>query len=280
MTEPTTILAPLCLDELERLALLTDAADARSDVRYVGGGTLEVPRWQAEGAPRFGIALSGVRELAVRGAEVCGAASTLAQIASDPSLPRLLRTTAGACATPAVRSVGTLGGNLAACWPGCLAVALLALDAVVTLARPGYGRRDIAVSDLVSMTAAEAVPRAALIVRASWTDRPEVSSVRRATLSAASGAVLATVAVAAYRRQRRLRWTVAAGGTGMWPQRLPAAERLLDRGSPLGEVEAAAGERLSPRPSAVLRGSEDYQRHLVGVLVGRAVQGAREGTTP
>lgn len=272
---PPTVLAPACLADLERLAPLAARA---ADVRFVGGGTLEVPRWHAEGAPRFGIYLPGIRELTLRRANVCGAATTMDQIANDPCLPPLLRDTAAACATPAVRAVATLGGNLAACRPGCLAVALLALEATVTLFRPGGGTRRVPVAEALPRGTSEVGGHPELIVRAGWAAHPERSAVRRATLQSGCGQVVATVAVAAGRHGGRLRWHVAAGGTGVLPQRLATAERLLDGGrADAPEVSAAAATDLAVRPSAALAGEERYLRHLVGVLVDRAASGAADG---
>jgi putative selenate reductase FAD-binding subunit len=274
----TTILAPSNLDELTQCRPIAGVAPEAA-VRLVGGGTLEIPRWHAEGAPRYGIHLGALPELLVHGPDRCGAGRTLAQIATDPALPQLLRQIAGACATPTIRNLATLGGNLAACRPGCLAVALLALDATVTILR-GDGRlAAVPVGEIVHNGFGSDSRCPDVLVEAGWRNPPAVSSSRRLTLQAGSGPVLATVAVAAHRRRERLHWAVAAGGTGVRPQRLPALERLLDAGAPAGKAQAAAGHHVIVRPSAGQSGDEDYLRHLVGVLVGRAVQDARTEET-
>jgi hypothetical protein len=46
------------------------------------------------------------------------------------------------------------------------------------------------------------------------------------------------------------------------------------------DVAAAAARDVTVRPSVVPGGDEDYQRHLIGVLVGRAVADAMTGDAP
>jgi CO/xanthine dehydrogenase FAD-binding subunit len=269
------VLAPSCLQELERLPLPADAAV--SEVRYVAGGTLEVPRWQVAGAPRVAVYLPALRELQVRGTHVCGAARTLAQIASDLVLPPLLRQTAAACATPAVRTLATLGGNVASCRPGCLAVALLALDATMTICRAGTGLHTLTLSELLCAASVGPALARDLFVCAAWAGHPDMSAMQRVNLQAASGPVLATVAVAARRHRGYLRWNVAVGGRTVRPQRLEHAEHMLAAGTVVApELEAVAAREVGVLPDAA-GGDEQYQRHVIGVLVGRAVRDATGG---
>lgn len=62
----------------------------------------------------------GIREIAVKadGAHI-GALVTLAQVAASPDLPAILTEASGKAATPQIRNLGTVGGNLAQrvrCW--------------------------------------------------------------------------------------------------------------------------------------------------------------------
>jgi CO/xanthine dehydrogenase FAD-binding subunit len=279
VVNPPTILAPSCLDELERLEPLLDTGTDGSRLRLVGGGTLEVPRWQSAGPPRYAVHLPALRELHVRGADVCGAGRSLAQIAADRDLPTLLREMASVCATPPVRTLATLGGNVASCQPGCLAVALLAMHAVVTVFRPGHGLDMRPVSRVVPDRSSALIDAAfppRVLVSVAWPDRPHASGWRRLTVQAASGPVLATVAVARHWRPGGLRWTVAAGGSGVRPQRLRVTERVLDAAAvaPL-DVENAAAQDVTIEPFRMPPGDEDYRRQLVGVLVARAAADTR-----
>jgi CO/xanthine dehydrogenase FAD-binding subunit len=246
------ILAPATLDEL------ADVVTTHQDARIVGGGTLEIPSWTAEGVPRAAVHLSAVPELRARGTACCGAALTLADVAADRDMPPVLRDVAAACATPAIRELATVGGNLAACRTGCVTVALLALRARVTVLRDG-------VPDDVPLARYLDDP-AGVIVRTSWPRGPAAGATRRLTLQERAGAVLLTVAVT-----RADGWTVAVGGMGARPQRLTGVESLLDAGvAASGALAAVTGRDLKSRPSAVVI-DDDYQRHLAGVLVSRAV---------
>lgn len=52
----------------------------------------------------------------------------------QPHLPKALRVCGAVVATPQVRSIGTVGGNVAHGTPGCAAVALAAIDAYALVA--------------------------------------------------------------------------------------------------------------------------------------------------
>jgi xanthine dehydrogenase YagS FAD-binding subunit len=62
--------------------------------------------------PRYVVNLKSVRGLADVNSEKLGALATVSQIAKNSALPSALRQAAGRVATPQIRNVGTLGGNL------------------------------------------------------------------------------------------------------------------------------------------------------------------------
>ncbi|MFZ0210516.1 MAG: FAD binding domain-containing protein, partial [Roseiarcus sp.] len=121
--------------------------------RYLGGGTL-VMRALNEGD----VALStivrvqdrGLNQIRATGGRVTiGAGVTLAQILAERELA-FLHATARSIGGPAVRNMGTVGGNLHAPSPfGDLAVALLALDATVSV-QGGFGAREMAIEEFLA----------------------------------------------------------------------------------------------------------------------------------
>src|SRR6185437_7659864 len=92
-------------------------------------------------------ALSQIRTIGAR--VTIGAGATLAQILRDRDLA-FLHAPARSIGGPAVRTTATVGGNLFAPSPyGDLAVALLALDATVSV-MSGYGARDMPLEEFLA----------------------------------------------------------------------------------------------------------------------------------
>ncbi|HET7197592.1 MAG TPA: FAD binding domain-containing protein [Burkholderiales bacterium] len=152
----------------------------------IAGGTDLLPNMKRRHqAPKVLVSLSRIEELKKSNGSF-GAALTLAEIASNAKAPAALRQAAAQVATPHLRNMGTLGGNLcldtrctyynqsyewrkaidfclkkdgSTCWVAtaskrCVAVsstdtapALIALNAVVTL-RNAQGEREIALENL------------------------------------------------------------------------------------------------------------------------------------
>ncbi|MGE5638788.1 MAG: FAD binding domain-containing protein [Clostridia bacterium] len=78
----------------------------------IAGGTDLLPNMKRrQMAPSVLVSLKDVPELK-RNGDALGAALTLSEIAGKPSLPAALRQAAGQVATPHLRNMGTLGGNL------------------------------------------------------------------------------------------------------------------------------------------------------------------------
>lgn len=182
--------APTTVDEAVKLI-----ADSPSDTMIVAGGTDVLPNMKrGQWKPKTLVGLRGIRELAMfmpgpGGSRIIGAGATLSTIVNDEpfhaAVPGLWQA-AAQIATPHLRNMGTIGGNLcldtrctyydqseewrqaigycmkkdgSTCWVAtsskrCLAVSstdtapmLLALGAKVTLVSAS-GSRDILVEDL------------------------------------------------------------------------------------------------------------------------------------
>jgi CO/xanthine dehydrogenase FAD-binding subunit len=260
------VVAPESLDEL------SDVIAAEPGLRLIGGGTLEIPRWRTAGLPKVAAYVSQLPELQVRGRHRCGAGLSLTEVGDGVEFPQLLRAAARAAGTPAVRTLATLGGNIVASSPGCLAVALLALEADVWTTALGHHTVRMPLTHFLESCTNPPDQGTRVVTSVSWEQVRRATAIHRATLRYRGGPVMATVAVAAVRRGAEYRWLVGVGGNGAVPQRLHRTEQLLDRGSSSAEAAASAAAEFASAPSASLFQHADYQRHVVGELTKRGVR--------
>ncbi len=173
-----------------------------------------------------------------------------------------------------LRQRATLAGNLCNASPAAdTAVALLAFDAEVEVASSA-GRRSIPVGGfflgpgLAALNPGELVTEIVL---------PAASAGFRGSylrLSRRKGMDLATVGVLVGRSSGTLpaRWRVALAAVAPTPLRLRAVEELLEAKGAAAACEAAEAARVACRPITDLRGSAEYRREMVGVLVRRGVE--------
>ena len=250
-------LVPASLDEALKML-----AEYEGQARVIAGGTDLVP--QLKKKERKVECLVDVSRLAELkgihhqdGVMRIGAGVTHQQIAASP----LLRQTAAALAegaaavgSPQIRYMGTIGGNIVNAQPAAdTAIPLLALDAEVEIAS-NEGVRRQSLEDLYVRPGVSKVDASAEIVVA----------FRFQTLHGKRGSAFARLAK---RRSLSL----------LTPFRARKAEEAL-RGQPVdGEavVEALviASEEAHPRTNP-LRGSAEYRREMVKVLLGRALERA------
>ena len=256
---------------------------AAPNAALLAGGTLLMPAVNTEATPIE--TLVSTRRLPLRGIAIAGdcvrlgAGTTLAEVGRDPRLG-FLRPTIEAIASPIVRNLATVGGNLFAPQPyGDLAVALLALDAVALVAGPD-GERESSVAEILSGGVA-----AGEIVTAIAFDAPALGTwfftkaMRRKLNSAAIVAVAARITeadgVVADAR-------VALGGCGPRPVRARQAEAAL-RGKPLDyDAVAAAAERTlaDAQPFSDAYASAWYRGRVLPVHFRRAILGAQGAAKP
>ena len=123
------------------------------DARYLGGGTL-VMRALNEGDVSISTIVRAtdraLTHLDVASSRITiGAGVTFARVLAERELA-FLHPVAGSIGGPAVRNMGTVGGNLFAPTPfGDFTVALLALDATVAV-QAGYGARDVPIEEFLA----------------------------------------------------------------------------------------------------------------------------------
>ena len=176
----------------------------------------------------------------------------------------------------AVRARGTIGGAVAHGDPaGDVPVVLVALDGVVTAISEEVGARAIAARDLYRAPQTTTL-RPGEVLTEVWLPRHDVQRSSFEKVSPGLGSTFAVVNAAvtlAVEEARVTRAAIGIGGAGATPIRAAQAERELV-GETLGRgiIDAAADAATEEcQPIADGHGSMDYRRHLVRVVVRRAL---------
>jgi CO/xanthine dehydrogenase FAD-binding subunit len=246
--------------------------------RFIAGGTL-VMRALNEGdvgvTTLVRLADRALSQIRISGSRVTlGAEVTLAAILRERELA-FLHPVARSIGGPAVRTTGTVGGNLFAPPPfGDLTVALLALDAAVSL-QSAYGARDVGLEDFLSgrdLNAGQLV----LGVSFERPAGPDAFRWRKASRVRPKGASVVSIAAHLPNMSGRVsNARVAYGAMAPTAIRAKGVERALE-GRMLDEAGvavavAAAAEGTSPMTDAIA--SAWYRREVVGVHLRRLLLG-------
>ncbi len=203
-----------------------------------------------------------------------GATTTLTQLADQDDVP-LLREAARRTASWSVRNLATVGGNLFTPPPGGdVAVALLALDATVTLAST-RGERAVALADFFTgfMTTGLAADELLVSIEVPIRDDP-ATFIKFGRKHANTPAVVAVAVRVAWGGGRVSDARIALGAAGPHPIRASAAERGLV-GTSLGRDDIAAAAEAavaSSEPFTDAIATDWYRRRMVGVFVARALE--------
>ncbi|HZB75748.1 MAG TPA: FAD binding domain-containing protein [Solirubrobacteraceae bacterium] len=216
---------------------------------------------------------AGLRRIEVEGGRaVVGAATTLAAVGRDERLA-VLRPVIESIASPTIRNLATVGGNLFVHQPyGDLAVALLALDAEVDVAgAAGDTTRPVAEVLRDGVGAREVVTAVAFDVpdAAAW----RYTKAMRRRQNSASIVTVAAVLDLDGDVVRSAR--IALGGAGARPVRAAAAEQAL-AGGPLDHERADAAGRAAladAEPFDDAYASAWYRGRVLPVHLRRALLG-------
>lgn len=242
--------------------------------RIMAGGTVVMPLVNAGAAGDTDLislraaGLDGIKVTA--GTARIGAAATLAAVETHEGLG-FLASAVRSIASPTVRNLATVGGNLFVAQPyGDLAVCLLALGATCEITGPG-GSRLATVAEALAGVGADEVVSAVLVdlpAPGTWyyhkAMRRKLNSASIVTVAAV--AVIESGVVAAAR--------IALGGVAPRPVRAVSAERVLvgrplDRAA-LDEAGAAARRDISPADDAYA--SAWYRTRVLPVHIRRAFE--------
>jgi CO/xanthine dehydrogenase FAD-binding subunit len=254
------------------------ALAADRGARYLGGGTL-VMRALNEGDVSIETVVratdGGLTRLDISGARiVIGAGVTFARILAERDLA-FLHAPARSIGGPAVRNMGTVGGNLFAPSPfGDFTVALLALDATVSV-QGGLGARDMPIEEFLQSRDRHG---GGLVLSISC-QRPSSAEAFRyrkiARIKPKGGSVITLAAHLPMNGGRIAGARIAMGSMAPTQIRARAAERALEGRSldaaTIGAAAAAAAEGASPADNAL--GSAWYRREIVGVHLRRLLSG-------
>ncbi|MDD3311442.1 xanthine dehydrogenase family protein subunit M [Pseudodesulfovibrio sp.] len=264
-----------------------EALRAHPDARLMAGGTdLLVRRRAGAVAPGVLVCLERVADL--NGVEVLGdairigAATTLTAILENGAIRErlpLLRDAAGAFASPPVRNMATLGGNLCTASPAADTLPPLCVLGAEAEILSSSGTRRMPVADFVTgpgRTALEPgellgsvtvpVPGGGTIQHFEKVGRRKAMAIAVVSLAAllrVEGGVIA---------EARLAW----GSVGPTVVRCPEAEALLAGRAPTLETFRAAGEsvRRAVRPIDDVRASAGYRRRVAANLLLRLAEKA------
>jgi CO/xanthine dehydrogenase FAD-binding subunit len=252
------------------------ALAGQAKARIIAGGTAVMPE-ATLGTDAFDRLVSlrraGLSGLRVDGGTVTlGAAATLADLEAEPALG-FLRPALDTIASPTIRNMATVGGNLFVKAPyGDLAACLIALGATATVSG-GAATRAVPVETLV----AEGIGPQEIVTEVSF-DLPADGAFRfvkagRKALNAAAIVTVAAVVTVAGGKVATCR--IALGGVGTCPLRATSVELALT-GGPLdranAQVAAArAADDIAPFDDA--HASAWYRARVAPVHVRRALIG-------
>ena len=261
----------------DALALLAEHGD---DARPLAGGQSLVPMLNLRlAAPAVVVDLNGLPGLdRLEASDGTLAVGTLTRQRTLERSPEAAAIGALADGLPVVghvatRNRGTVGGSIAHADPAAeLPLALLALGGSVVVEGPG-GRREIPASELFAGFLTTTLDPGELVVEVRF-PRPAAGE-GSALLEVAQrhgDFPLAAVAVSLRvdEEGRVVAARIAAGAVADRPILLPGAASALVAGASPEMTGEIAGVEID-EPAGSLHAPGDYQRHLVGVLVARAV---------
>lgn len=242
----------------------------------IAGGTEVMPRWNTQAHDVE--TLVSLRHAGLVGIEMSegivevGAATTLAQIGEDERLA-LLHPVVESIASPSIRNLATVGGNLFVKQPyGDFAVCLLALEADLQVAGP-QGSRSVSVADFfergIEPQELVASVRFPLPNAGEWF----YTKAMRRRLN--SGSIVTVAAVVSLSDGTVASARLALGGVGRTPVRAGAAEAaLVGRTFDRENVEAAAAAAVGDaEPFSDAYASAWYRERVLPVHVRRALLG-------
>lgn len=248
------------------------------DLLVMAGGTVAMPLInEGLSLPEvvMGLRLAGLDGIERRiDAQRIGATATLTQLLGQDAVP-MLQDAARNTASWSVRNMATVGGNLFTPPPGGdVAVALLALDASVTLAS-ARGARVVPLADFYTgFLTNELAPDELLVELWVPITRGPTAYIKFGRKHASTPAVVTVAARLEWDDERVTGARIALGAVGPHPLRARRAEQLLVGTGLDAEAIAAAADAAQQECEPFTDGiaTDWYRRRMAGLLVRRALE--------
>ena len=275
--------------EYHRAGSVSEAVEllaANRDAKLLAGGHSLLPMMKLRlAAPAVLIDIGGISELSFiktdAGQLTVGAMTTHAEVAASSDVRQAHAALAEAAASIGdvqVRNCGTLGGSVAHADPAAdYAAVLMALDAEVDVVGPD-GERSVDAADLFTGLLETSLAPNEVLVSVRFPASAGRSVYEKFAQPASGFAIVGVAAdIATDDAGACTAARIAATGIADRPLRLSAVETALS-GATLETDGIALAAQSAAEGIAYLRddmyAGEDYRRHLLSVLVGRAVERA------
>jgi len=261
---------------------------SKGRAKYIAGGTdLIANIKKAVIQPDALISLRRIRELSgIRQNRdlVLGSMTLLGDIERDPAIgqdyPALVQA-AKALATPQIRNVATVGGNLCNSAPSAdCAPPLLVMEASLRLEAPG-GQREVAIEDFFKGPAQTCMDMTEILTRIRIP--PLMGKTIMAFLKigrvTTDIAIVNAAALLVMDNKVCKKCRLAVGAVAPVPLRLKSIERMIEGQEISPELLNRAGKMVEEEvnPITDVRSTEEYRRIISGVLVKRAIEEAIKG---
>jgi CO/xanthine dehydrogenase FAD-binding subunit len=260
----------------------------KGEARYVAGGTdIIVNMKNKKIQPDALISLRRIgdlRGISLNGGLTLGTMTPLRDIERDPLIGRAYPTLAQAVralATPQIRNVATVGGNLCNAAPSAdCAPPLLVMEATLTLEGPG-GRREVSIEDFFRGPGQTCMDTTEILTKIRIRPLPGHTGMAFLKLGRVHTdiAVVNAAALLAMEGKTCSRCRLAAGAVAPVPLRLHSVEHMIE-GEELSAELLQRAEKVAEeavKPITDVRSTEEYRRILSGVLVRRAIEQATKG---
>ncbi len=253
--------------------------------RYIAGGTDIIVRIK-HGViqPDALVSLRGIEEL--RGIQhnegvTLGSMTLIRELERDPVFARkypALAQAAGVLASPQIRNVATIGGNLGNAAPSAdCAPPLMVLDAVLTIEGPG-GKREVPIDGFFQGPGRTCCDSLEILTRISIPPLADKTGMAFLKVGRVSQdiAVLNAAALLVMERGVCRQCRLAVGAVAPVPLRLKGIETVIEGQEICDELLDRVGKMVEQEVSPItdVRSTEEYRRVVTGVMVRRAIRQA------
>jgi len=257
----------------------------KGEAKYIAGGTdLIVNIKNRAIQPDALISLKRIKELTGINQNsdlVLGSMTLLRDIEIDSSIaqkyPALVQAVK-ALATPQIRNVATIGGNLCNSAPSAdCAPPLLVMEARLTLEGPG-GEREVAVEDFFKGPGQSCMDMNEILTKIMVTHPGENAGMAFLKLGRVSTDIAIVNAAACLTIEKKvcIKCRLAAGAVAPIPLRLRSVEKMVEGKDISPELLNEVAEMVEGevKPITDVRSTEEYRRSMTRVLVKRAMEQA------